>query len=70
VLPGLEAAFPQIEQKSAAICRKLTAITNFSKIPLLFRYFWSFVKINRRNQMPNIRLNSTVLACFSLKMLS
>jgi hypothetical protein len=42
VLPGLEAASPPIEQKSTAIWRKLTAISNFSKIPLLFRYFWSF----------------------------
>jgi hypothetical protein len=44
VLPGLEAASPRapIEQKSTAIWRKLTAISNFSKIPLLFRYFWSF----------------------------
>jgi hypothetical protein len=44
VLPGLEAAFPPIKQKSTAIWRKLTAISNFSKIPLLFRYFWSFGK--------------------------
>jgi hypothetical protein len=44
VLPGLEAAFPPIEQKSTAIWRKLTAISNFSEIPLLFRYFWSFRK--------------------------
>jgi hypothetical protein len=44
VLPGLEAAFPPIEQKPTTIWRKLTAISNFSKIPLLFRYFWSFRK--------------------------
>jgi hypothetical protein len=44
VLPGLEAAIPAIEQKSIAIWRKTTAISNFYKIPLLFRYFWSFHK--------------------------
>jgi hypothetical protein len=44
VLPGLEAAFPKIEQKSTAIWRKLTAISNLSTIPLLSRYFWSFRK--------------------------
>jgi hypothetical protein len=44
VWPGLEAATPPIEEKSAAIWRKLTAISNFSKIPLLFRYFWSFCR--------------------------
>jgi hypothetical protein len=44
VLPGVEAAFPPIQQKYTAIWRKLTAISNFSKIPLLFRYFWSFCK--------------------------
>jgi hypothetical protein len=42
VLPGLEAASPPIEQKSTAIWLKLTSISNFYKIPLLFRYFWSF----------------------------
>jgi hypothetical protein len=35
VLPGLEVAFPPMEQKSTAIWRKLTAILNLSKIPLL-----------------------------------
>jgi hypothetical protein len=42
VLPGLEAASPPIEQKSTAIWQKITAISNFSKISTLFRYFWSF----------------------------
>jgi hypothetical protein len=37
VLPGPEAASPPIQRKSTAICRKLTAISNFSKIPLFFR---------------------------------
>jgi hypothetical protein len=46
VLPGLEGAFPPIEQKSTAIWRKLTAISNFSEIPLLFRFFGLFVKVN------------------------
>jgi hypothetical protein len=37
VLPGPEAASPPaIQQKYTAIWRKLTAISNFSKIPLLF----------------------------------
>jgi hypothetical protein len=44
VLPDLEVAFPPMEQKSTAIWRKLTAISNLSKIPLLFRYYWSFRK--------------------------
>jgi hypothetical protein len=44
VLPGLEAAFPPIEQKSTVIWRKLTAISKFSEIPLLFRYFWTYRK--------------------------
>jgi hypothetical protein len=39
VLPGLEATPPPIEQKSTAIWQKLTAISNFYKIPLFFRYF-------------------------------
>jgi hypothetical protein len=30
------------QQKSTAIWRKFAAISNFSKIPLLYRYFWSF----------------------------
>jgi hypothetical protein len=42
VLPGPEVASPPIQQISTAIWRKLTAISNFSKIPLLFRYFWSY----------------------------
>jgi hypothetical protein len=42
VLPGLQAASPPLEEKSTAIWRKFTAILSFSKIPLLFRYFWSF----------------------------
>jgi hypothetical protein len=45
VLPGLEAA-PLIEQKTTAIWRKHAAISNFSKIPLLFRYFLSFLCTN------------------------
>jgi hypothetical protein len=46
VLPGPEAASPQIEQKTTAIWQKYTAISNLSKIPLLFRYFLSFLCIN------------------------
>jgi hypothetical protein len=42
VLPGRTAASPLFEQKSTAIWRQLTAISNFSQIPLLFSYFWSF----------------------------
>jgi hypothetical protein len=42
VLPGPDVAFPPTQQKSTAIWRKFAAISNFSKIPLLFRYFWSF----------------------------
>jgi hypothetical protein len=38
VLPDPEAASPLIEQKITAIWRKHAAISNFSKIPLLFRY--------------------------------
>jgi hypothetical protein len=68
VLPGLEAAFPPIDQKSTAIWRKFTAISNFSEIPLLFRYFWSFRKGYQLKQMPNFCLNSTVLACFLTKL--
>jgi hypothetical protein len=45
VLPGLEAAFPPIEKKSTAICRKL-----LFQIFLKFRYFSAifglFVKVN------------------------
>jgi hypothetical protein len=44
VLPGIEVAFPLMEQKSTANLQKITAISNLSKIPLLFRYFWSFCK--------------------------
>jgi hypothetical protein len=58
VLPGPEAASPPIQQKSAAIWRKLTAISKFSKIPLLFRYFWPFRIDFHLNQMPNFRFNS------------
>jgi hypothetical protein len=65
VLPGPEAAPPPIQQKSTAIWQKLTAISNFSKIPLLFRYFWSFPKDVQLKQMPNFSFNSKVLACFS-----
>jgi hypothetical protein len=64
VLPGLEAAFPPIEQKSITIWRKITVISIFSKIPLLFRYFWSFRIDQQFKQMPNFRLDSTVLTCF------
>jgi hypothetical protein len=46
VLPGPEAASPLIEQKNTAIWRKHTAISNLSKIPLLFRYFLSFLCTN------------------------
>jgi hypothetical protein len=42
VLPGPDVASPPTQQKSTAIWRKFDAISNFSKIPLLFRYFWSF----------------------------
>jgi hypothetical protein len=42
VLPGLQAAFPPLEEKSTAIWQKFTAISNFSKIPLLLRYSCSF----------------------------
>jgi hypothetical protein len=42
VLPGPDAASPPTQQKSTAIWRKFAAISNFSKIPLIFRYFWSF----------------------------
>jgi hypothetical protein len=56
VLPGLEAAFLPIEHKSSAIWRKLTTISNFSKIPLLFCYFWSFCRGKQLKQMPHFRL--------------
>jgi hypothetical protein len=42
VLPGHDVASPPTQQKSTAIWRKFAAISNFSKIPLIFRYFWSF----------------------------
>jgi hypothetical protein len=42
VLPGSDVASPPTQQKSTTIWRKLAAISNFSKIPLLFRCFWSF----------------------------
>jgi hypothetical protein len=42
VLPGPEKAFPPFEQKSSVIWRKHTVISNFSKIPLIFRYVWPF----------------------------
>jgi hypothetical protein len=42
VLPGPDAASPSTRPKSTAIWRKFAAISNFSKIPLIFRYFWSF----------------------------
>jgi hypothetical protein len=38
--PGLQAASLPIEEKFTAVWRKHTAISNFSKIPLLFRYFF------------------------------
>jgi hypothetical protein len=61
---------PPIEHESTAIWRKITAISNFSKIPLLFRYFWSIRIGKHLKQMPNFCLSSTVLACFSFKILS
>jgi hypothetical protein len=42
VLPGPDVASLPTQQKSRAIWRKFAAISNFSKISLLFRYFWSF----------------------------
>jgi hypothetical protein len=42
VLPGPDVASPPTQQKSTAIWRKFAATSNFPKIPLLFRYFWSF----------------------------
>jgi hypothetical protein len=39
VLPGPVSAFALSEQKTTAIWRKHAAISNFSTIPLLFRYF-------------------------------
>jgi hypothetical protein len=50
VLPGPEAAFPIIDQKTTAIWQKHTAISNLSKIPLCFRYFLSFVCTNFQRQ--------------------
>jgi hypothetical protein len=41
VLPGLDVASPPTQQKSTTIWQKFAAIANFSRIPLLFRYFWS-----------------------------
>jgi hypothetical protein len=46
VLPGLQAAFPPIEQKSTAIWRKLTAISNFRKFRYFSAIFGLFVKVN------------------------
>jgi hypothetical protein len=56
VLPGPEAASSLIEQKTTAICRKYTAISNLSKIPLLFCYFWVFCALTfnfRKQFFPN-----------------
>jgi hypothetical protein len=39
VLPGPETAFPPFEQKSSAMWRKHTAISYFSKIPLLLVFY-------------------------------
>jgi hypothetical protein len=65
VLPGPESSSPPIQQIFTAIWRKLNAISNFSKIPLLSRYFWPFRIDFQLNQMPDFRFNSTVLTCFS-----
>jgi hypothetical protein len=40
VLPGPEAGSPPIQQQSTAVWRKLTAISHFSKIPLLLVFFF------------------------------
>jgi hypothetical protein len=69
VLPVREAASSPTEQKSTAIWPKPTANSNFYKIPLLFRYFWSFRIVYHLKEVPNLLLSSTVLACFSLKIL-
>jgi hypothetical protein len=38
VLPGPETVIPPIEQKFTAIWLKQTATSNFSEIPVVFRY--------------------------------
>jgi hypothetical protein len=43
VLPGAVVASPPTQQKSTAIWQKFAAISNCSKIPLLFRFFGLFV---------------------------
>jgi hypothetical protein len=53
VLPGPEAASPLIEQKTTAIWRKHTAISNLSKIPLFFCYFFSVLCTNYQLQEAN-----------------
>jgi hypothetical protein len=57
MLPDPEAASPPIQPKFTAIWRKLAAISNFSKILLLFRYFWSFSMDLQLEEMPNFSLN-------------
>jgi hypothetical protein len=42
VLPGPEEALPPVEPKFTAIWRKYSAISEFFKIPLLFRYILIF----------------------------
>jgi hypothetical protein len=65
VFSGPEAASPPIQQKFTTIWRKLAAISNISKIPLLFSYFWSFHIDFHFKQITSFRFDSTALTCYS-----
>jgi hypothetical protein len=53
VLPGPEEASLLLDPKFSAIWQKHTANSNLIKMPLLFRYFWSFSIGFKVQQVPN-----------------
>jgi hypothetical protein len=54
VLPGPAEASPPNRPKITAIWGKHTANSNFNQIPLLFRYFLTFIPFKNKNKRENL----------------